>query len=388
MMAEVPARPLTIYLVVGEASGDALGADLIEQMRAAGSIIRPVGLAGPRMREHGMESLFDISDIAVMGFAAVAGRLPRIMRRIGQTADDIIAQRPDMLLLIDSPEFAGRVAQRVRAKMPAMPIVKYICPSVWAWRPGRAPKMKAYLDHILAILPFEPELMERLGGPPASYIGHPLAWTLRDHARPARPKDAPKTLLLLPGSRQSEVSLLLPRIGKTMAILAERGNDWRFVLPAVDHLADRIEAQTADWPVKVEVVRGGAAKQEAFDAADAALAASGTVLLELALQRIPMISIYQLDWLLFRFQFLITGWTAALPNLIVDEAIVPERFNDMFRPGWVARKLEQLMDADSLDRRIQLEGFERVSTAMRRDEPPGQTAARILLDMLDGKNPA
>ena len=175
---------------------------------------------------------------------------------------------------------------------------------------------------------------------------------------------------------------------KTVDILAERGNDWRFVLPAVDHLAEMIEAHTSQWRVPVELVRGEEGKRAAFESADAALAASGTVLLELGLYRVPMVSIYKLDWLIYLFRFLITGWSAALPNLITDEAFIPERMNDMVRPGWLARKLEALMDTDSHDRRQQLEGFARMADAMRLDEAPGAVAARQLLAMLDKKTPA
>lgn len=388
-MAEPANAPRRIYFVVGEESGDALGADLIEQMRAINPAVEAVGLGGKRMKALGLAPLFNISDIAVMGFAGVAARLPLLMRRIRQTANDVLAKQPDMLVLIDSPEFARRVAKRVRAKRPDMPIVKYICPSVWAWRPGRAPGMKAYLDHILAILPFEPQVLSELDGPPASYIGHPLAWQFRDYKPSARRAgDRKKTLLLLPGSRGNEAKLLLPDFKRTVEILAERGNDWRIVLPAVDHLAAMIEDHTSDWQMPVEIVRGEEAKYDAFESADVALAASGTVLLELALYRVPMISVYKLDWLLYLFRSLITGWSAALPNLITDEAFIPERLNDMVRPGWLARKLEALMETEGGDRKQQLAGFERMVEAMKLDEAPGAVAARKLLAMLETKTPA
>lgn len=377
-MAESVGNSIMTYVVVGEASGDALGADLVSALRQLAPDTRFRGLAGPHMQELGLTSLFDIADISVMGLAAVATRLPKLLRRIGQVADDIIATKPDVLVLIDSPDFNQCVAKRVRARLPGLPIVKYVCPSVWAWRPGRAKTMNKYVDHVLALLPFEPRVLAELGGPPATYVGHPMARRIAVVARAAPSQDP--VLLTLPGSRRSEVRQLLPDIRDTLAIMAERGTKFRAVLPAVPHLRSEIERAVATWPVKPEIVSGEDAKAEAFANADAALAASGTVLLELALYRIPTISIYRLDWLMHLFRHLITGWTAALPNLITDEAFLPERVGDMIRPGWLARALETLMQ-DSLARREQLAGFDKMASLLATDEASGEIAARKVLEL-------
>jgi lipid-A-disaccharide synthase len=375
------ARPKRVYIVVGEASGDILGADLVESLRALAPGVECIGLAGPRMQALGMKSLFDIEDISVMGFAAVFARLPTIFARISATANDIIAKRPDAVVLIDSPDFTHRVAKRVRAKLPGTPIVKYICPSVWAWRPSRAKTMARSIDHVLAILPFEPRLLEQLGGPQASYIGHPMARRMDGVQLPDRRKpEGEKTLLLLPGSRRGEIRLLLDDFRDTLQILHERGNRFRALLPAVPRLEAELREKIAQWPVKPEIVTGENAKHDAFLAADAALATSGTVILELALYKVPVVSIYRLDWLLHRFRFLITGWTAALPNLIADAAIVPERVGDMVRPGWLARAIEGLMQEGSA-RDAQLEGFDLVAARMRQEEPAGMLAARKVLSL-------
>jgi len=378
-----------LYFVVGESSGDALGADIMEQLQVLDSDLCFAGLGGRRMQALGLESLFDITEISVMGLSGIVSRLPAILRRIKQTANDVIRQKPDMLILIDSPEFSQRVAQRVRKELPGLPVVKYVCPSVWAWRPGRARKLSAYIDHILAILPFEPRVLSELGGPDATYVGHPLSWRMRGERKPNPiPAKGEKTLVLLPGSRRSEVKLLLPDFEQVVSILAERGNALRLMLPAVDHLADDIAEQVSGWAIVPEVVTGEAAKQRAFGEAHAALAASGTVLLELALNRIPMVSIYRVDWLMRNFRFLFVGWTAALPNLIADEAIVPERVEEMVRPGWVARTLEALLNEKDPQRVAQLEGFERMALNMRLDEAPGKKAAQVVLDILEQKTPA
>jgi lipid-A-disaccharide synthase len=371
-----------IYFIVGESSGDALAADLIDSFSMLGHDFQFLGLAGEKMQARGARSLFDISAISIMGLSGVIAKLPSIYSRIRQTVNDIADKQPDAIVLVDSPEFSFRVARRVKARFPEIPIIKYVCPSVWAWRPKRARTMKNYLDHILAILPFEPELLDRLGGPSATYIGHPLAWALRGRRHDRRnTSEKEKIVLLLPGSRRNEIRLLLPDFADTLAILVARNKHVRVVLPAVPHLADEIRTATAKWPVQPEIVIGEQGKLEAFDRADVALAASGTVLLELALHNIPMVSIYRLDWLMQRFRFLITGWSAALPNLITDETIIPERMNDMIRPGWLARALEALMH-DGLARERQLDGFRRMQKTMQQEEAPGILAARKIISMM------
>ncbi len=379
-MADQQGR-LRVYLTVGEASGDVLGADLMEALRHLHPKVEFHGLGGPKMQALGLQSLFDIEAISVMGFSAVVARLPTILERISRTARDIVEKNPDIVVLIDSPDFTHRVAKKVRAKLPAIPIVKYICPSVWAWRSGRAKTMSSHIDHVLAILPFEPKLLAELGGPPATYIGHPMARRMAGVFVPERkvPSER-KTLLLLPGSRRSEISLLLEDFRKTIEILAERGNNYRLVLPAVPKLEAVLRERIASWKVKPEIVCGEAAKIEAFTEADAALATSGTVLLELALFKVPMISIYRLDWLLRRFSFLITAWTAALPNLIADEAFIPERMEEMVRPAWLARAIEDLMESGPARDR-QLLGFDTVIAKMQQDEPPGFIAARKIIEL-------
>ncbi len=376
------AGPL-VYIVVGEESGDALGAELVSALRQLAPGARFAGLAGPRMQALGLSSLFDIHDIAVMGLAAVVARLPTLLARIRRVADDIIATRPDILVLIDTPEFSQRVARRVRAGASNIPIVKYVCPSIWAWRPGRARVLARCVDHILAILPFEPALLAELGGPPATYVGHPAAGLIgRIAPRPVPAKEP--IVLVLPGSRRSVVRTLMPDIRRSLDIFFARGNRARIVLPTVARLEPEIRHLVADWTVQPQILVGEAAKRQAFRDADVALAASGTVLLELALHKVPTISIYRLDWLMHLFRGLITGWTAALPNLITDSTFLPEKVGDMIRPGWLARAIEELAQAGPA-RDAQLQGFERMAAAMRLEEAPGIMAARAILEVMDEK---
>ncbi|MFL5200761.1 MAG: lipid-A-disaccharide synthase, partial [Microvirga sp.] len=179
-------KPLTIWIVSGEESGDQLGAKLMRSLKArfGGERLRFGGVGGHAMGKEGLKSLFPLEEIAVMGFSAVIARLPSILKRIRFTADAAVAANPDMLIIIDSPDFTHRVAKAVRQRAPQIPIIDYVSPSVWAWRPGRASKMRAYVDHLLALLPFEPAAHRRLGGPPTTYVGHPLIERLAE-IRPA-----------------------------------------------------------------------------------------------------------------------------------------------------------------------------------------------------------
>ena len=333
------------------------------------------------MQARGLKSLFEIDELSIMGFTGVLRNLPRLFRRIRQTVKDVIANEPDVLLLIDSPEFSYRVARRVKQKRPHIKTIKYVAPSVWAWRPGRAERIATYIDHVLAILPFEPELMRNLGGPETSYVGHPLASEIPDIKSSKRRKtSSPPRLLILPGSRRSETNRLLPFLKETMEILKKRGNEFDITLPAVSRLEPEIRELTRNWPYQVNVVAGDGEKKKAFQTADLALAASGTVTLELALFKVPMISIYKLDFVAMRLRHLLTGWTASLPNLIADYPVVPERFNEYAHPHYVARMVERLCQ-DGQERNLQLEGFDLIEKRLSKESPDGLVAARKILEI-------
>ncbi|MFK5979158.1 MAG: lipid-A-disaccharide synthase [Rhizobiaceae bacterium] len=382
-MAKFPKKtlPLKVYFVMGEQSGEDLAVDLLDAFDDMGVPVEPLGLGGDKLQKRGLDSLFDVTDLSVIGISGVIGKLPTIIKRVRQTVEDIMDKRPDVILLIDSPDFGYAVAKRVRKRKADIPIVKYICPSVWGWRPGRAPKMRVFIDHVLAILPFEPEVMKKLDGPNTTYIGHPLMRLIAKNAKRKNviPK-SPANLLVLPGSRKSEISRLLPVIRDTLSKLKERGNVFEAVLPAVDHLAEEIRASVAEWPVKPEIVTGDDARVAAFSKADAAIAASGTVTLELALFKVPMISIYKLDPVMMIARKFMYAWTASLPNLIADGAVVPEQFNEFANSNLISRQIEQLL-VKGPARNAQLEGFEIVAKNMQQSERPGLIAARKILEI-------
>ena len=222
--------PLKIAVIAGEVSGDLLGGDLIAALKQRYSgPVELVGVGGEALEAQGLRSLFDYSELSIMGITQVLMRLPRMISLIRQTASAIIAARPDALLIIDSPDFTHRVAKRVRKALPNLPIINYVCPSVWAWKEYRAKAMLSYVDHVLAVLPFEPEVMQRLGGPKTSFVGHRLASEpnllgvrAERQARGTLPEGAPRTIMLLPGSRGFEIRNLLPVFGQSMQELATR----------------------------------------------------------------------------------------------------------------------------------------------------------------------
>jgi lipid-A-disaccharide synthase len=385
---------LKMAVVAGEVSGDLLGGDLVRALKARVGTVTLVGVGGEALEEQGLVSLFDYSELSIMGVSQVLRQLPKLLMRIRQTARAIVAARPDVLVIIDSPDFTHRVARLVRAEMPDLPIVDYVCPSVWAWKPERAPRMRPYVDHVLALLPFEPEAMVTLNGPETTYVGHRLAsdadvLTVR-RAQQAKAEtrggagEAAPTCLILPGSRGSEIDRLLPLFREAVEILGARSPGIRFLLPTVPRQVARVTGMVSTWSVPVEVVAGAAAKWEAFARADVAMAASGTVILELGLCGIPVVSNYKADWLIRMMHKRIRIWTANLPNLIADYVIVPEYFNESIRPGALARWMERL-SADTPERLAMLAGFETVWSLMHTEITPGDRAAQVVLTTIEEK---
>ena len=380
-------RTPTIWLVAGEESGDQLGAKLMRALKDRLGDVAFKGVGGHAMEREGLASLFPLSDIAVNGISAVIRRLPSILRRIGQTAQAVAADRPDALVVIDSPDFTHRVARRVRRRLPDLPILNYVSPSVWAWRPGRAPRMRAYVDHVLALKPFEPAAHARLGGPPCTYVGHPLIERLSE-LRPAagerRPLgEGPVELLVLPGSRRTEVSRLMEPFGAALARVKEAfPHPLSITLPAVAHLAPEIEAAAKRWPVAPRIVIGEAEKHAAFRRAHAALAASGTVTLELALSGVPMVVAYRVSKIEEQLRHVITVPSIVLANLILGENVVPERIQWDCTPEKLAQTLLPLL-ADTAERRRQAEAFARLDALMSTGaESPSEIAARIVCEVM------
>ncbi|HEV2507961.1 lipid-A-disaccharide synthase [Bosea sp. (in: a-proteobacteria)] len=383
-------RPFRLFIVAGEASGDALGARFVARLRdVLGD--RPLelsGIGGEALIAEGLHSAFPQEDIAVMGFGPVVARLPLLLRRMADAARAAAAFKPDLLLTIDAPDFSLRVARKVRRLAPAVPIAHWVCPSVWAWRQGRARRMKPHVDRILALLPFEPAALERLGGPETVYVGHPLIERLQeyrpgpDEAARRSETDAP-TILVLPGSRRSEIRHLLPPFGEAVALVAKQLPRARFVLPAVPRLVEAITQLTADWRGKPEIVTGETAKLAAFREARAALAASGTVTLELALAQVPTVAAYRgAAWEAALARRLIKLPSVILPNLIIGESVVPEFIQDEASPQALAGALLAAI-ADGPARQRQLDGFASVEQSMRSAGPsPAANAVDAALALL------
>jgi len=385
-------KPLTVWLIAGEESGDQLGAKLMPALKTAlgDTPVTFAGVGGEAMAAQGLRTLFPLSDIAVMGIGAVVARLPSIVQRVYRTVDAIVQGRPDAVVIIDSPEFTHAVAKRVRRRLPSLPIINYVSPSVWAWRPGRARKMRAYVDHVLALKPFEPDAHQRLGGPPCTYVGHPLIERL-DELRPKRGErpgidQDPINLLVLPGSRRSEIGRLMEPFGATLGVLASRmARRLRPIVPAVAHLADEIEERSRAWPVKPEIVRGDGAKYAAFRSAHAALAASGTVSLELALSGVPMVVAYKVSRLEEQLKYLLTVPSIVLANLILGENVIPERIQWDCTPEKLTEALLPLL-SDTPERRAQLAAFARLDDLMSTgEESPSARAARIVRETIEAR---
>jgi lipid-A-disaccharide synthase len=313
--------------------------------------------------------------------------LPMILRRIRETADAVTRASPDILVIIDSPDFTHRVARRVRARDPSIPIVDYVSPSVWAWRSGRARAMAGYVDHVLALLPFEPEAYRRLHGPPCSYVGHPLTEQIGS-LRPGideqkRRDEAPPVLLVLPGSRRSEIRHHMLAFGVTLSRLAAGGVPYELILPTMPHLLEAVREGVKRWKVKPRIVVGEQEKRAAFRIAHAALAKSGTVTLELALAGVPMVAAYRAGaveaWIMRR---MIQSNSVILANLVIGENVVPEFIQQDCTSKKLSPALHEILQ-DTPARRRQVEAFAKIDTIMSTgNQPPSVRAADIVLAAL------
>jgi lipid-A-disaccharide synthase len=390
MKHDPPTRSLSIYIVAAEESGDALGVALARALEAqGGGAVKLSGVGGRAMGAAGIASPFPIDELSLIGLNAIPRRLPMILRRIRETADAIVAAHPDALVIIDSPDFTHRVARRVRRAAPSIPILDYVSPSVWAWRPGRARAMRDYVDCVLAILPFEPTAHLRLGGPPCIYVGHPLierVAELRPNADEARRRLAdPPLVLLLPGSRSGEIAQHIAIFGDAIARVAARVGPIEVVLPTMLHLAKQVREAVAGWAVAPRIVIDPAEKSAAFHTARAALAASGTVTLELALAGVPTVAAYRLSLIEGLVAWLI-GLRARLAsfilaNLVLGENAIPEFLQRDCTPERLAESLLPLL-SDTPQRLRQVEAFGRLDRIMAPGAAvPSAMAAAIVLDV-------
>jgi lipid-A-disaccharide synthase len=374
-----------IFLIATEESGDRLGAGLMKVLRQRlGDAVRFEGIGGRAMAQEGLQSRFPIEQLSIIGLAAVVKQLPMLLRRIRETAEAVIEASPDILVIIDSPDFTHRVARQVRARDPSIPIVNYVSPTVWAWRPGRARAMLGYVDHVLALLPFEPAAYRRLRGPPCSYVGHPLLeqiGSLRpDAAEQQRRNQSPPVLLVLPGSRRSEIGHHMAVFGETLGLVDV---PFELILPTMPHLQEAVAAAVQDWPVRPKIVIGEQEKRAAFRVAHAAFVKSGTATLELALAGVPMVAAYRAGsieaWIIRRA---IRSSSVILANLVIGENVVPEFIQQDCTPQKLAPALREILSETPLRRR-QVEAFAGLDAIMSTgDQSPSTRAADIVLATL------
>ncbi len=380
---------MRFFLVAGEPSGDALGAALMAGLKALAPGVTFEGVGGPLMQAEGLSSRFPMEELSVMGIWEVLPRYRALKRRIAETAAAVATSGPDAMITIDSPDFCLRVAHAARTLRPDLRTIHYVAPSVWAWRPGRAAKMAPDIDHVLALLPFEPPYMQA-AGIGCDFVGHPVVAAPRATAAEAEAfrethmigPDQP-LVLCLPGSRQSEVARLGARFDEALMRLRDREPALRVVLPTVHGVVGMVRAMAARWPVAPIVVESAADKRAAFAAANLALAASGTVSLELAASRVPMVIAYDVARLSRPiFRLLLRVDTVTLVNLVSKTRSVPEFIGADCRPGPIAAALSRLLE-DPGARAEQLAAMELTMQQLGEGgEPPGLRAARAVLAAL------
>ena len=375
---------MKLYLIAGEASGDALGAALLAGLKSLRPDLQVRGIGGPLMQAEGLHSLFPMDELSVMGLAEVLPKYAHLKRRIREAAADVLAAAPDALITIDSPDFVLRVARIVRTARPDLRTIHYVAPSVWAWRPGRAAKMAHVIDHVLALLPFEPPYMTA-AGMTCDFVGHPVVSAPRASAAEAQafradPGGGGPLVLALPGSRRGEVARLAPVIGGVLDRVRAVHPQVQVVLPTLRSVAAMVEDLTADWPVRPRIIEAPEAKRAAFAAADVAIAASGTVSLELAANGVPMVIAYDMHpvtmWLMQRMARVDT---VTLVNLVSDTRVVPEFLGDRCTADLIAPALLGLIGpgpAREAQRAAMRLTMERLGEG---GDPPGLRAARSVL---------
>lgn len=383
---------MKVFLVAGEMSGDKLGGALMAGLKQLVPEVSFEGIGGPAMQAQGLDSLFAMDELSVMGIAEVLPRYRHLKRRIAQTAEAVVAARPGVLITIDSPDFSLRVAKIVKARS-EIRTVHYVAPTVWAWRAGRAGKMAKMIDQVLALLPFEPPYMEA-AGMRCDFVGHPVvADPVANDAEVLELRetnglgDAP-LLLALPGSRRGEVSRLGPVFGQTLANVLKARPDLKVVLPTTASVAGLVRETVRDWPLEVVVLDprdkspevAARKKRAAFRAADVALAASGTVSLELAAAGTPMVIAYDLNWLTRKIAgMMLKVDTFTLVNLISGTRVVPELIAENCRPDLIAPAVLDVLENPGEQAAAMAETMQALGLG---GEAPGLRAARAVLDGL------
>lgn len=392
-MTEAP----LVYLVAGEASGDVLGARLIAALRAMRPDLRFAGVGGERMAEQGFESLFPMRELALMGLLEVLPNLRRLARRLDETVADIAARRPAVLVTIDAPSFALRVAARARPA--GVPVVHYVAPQVWAWKPWRVRKIARQVDRILALLPFEAPFFEK-AGIPVSFVGHPVLESGADRGDAARFRARhgigaeERVVLVMPGSRRTEVTRLLPIFGEALRRTEAHRPGLRPVVPLAGPVEEAVRAGTASWSPAPILVRDVAEKYDAFAAAresgGVGLIKSGTSSLEVSLAGVPMAVGYRVNPVTAEIvRRIIKVRFASIVNLLADAEVIPEYIQENCTPGKLSAELVRLL-TEPAARARQEEGFARLLQQLRPGPGllPSEAAARVVMAEIGARAPS
>lgn len=379
-------HPMKVFIIAGEVSGDRLAGALMGGLRTLVPEVTFEGVGGDQMRAQGLRSLFPMDELSLMGIVEILPKYFHLKARIRQTAEAVVAAAPDVLITVDSPDFCLRVARLVKA-VQSVKAVHYVAPTVWAWRPGRAAKMATVIDHVLALFPFEPPYMQA-AGMTCDFVGHPVVaepvateTQAADFRAATGIGDAP-LILALPGSRRGEVTRLAAPFGAALARVLAARPEARIVIPCAAPVAGLVRDLTAQWPgapVLIDPAQDpeGHQKRAAFRAADVALAASGTVSLELAANRTPMVIAYDMNWITRKIaQRMLTIDVATLVSLVSDTRVIPEFIGERCQPGPIADAVVRVMDAPDAQDAAMAIAMERLGQG---GEPPGMRAARSVL---------
>ena len=371
---------MRVFVIAGEASGDKLGAALMAGLSGL-TDVKFDGVGGPLMAEQGLVSRFPMDELTVMGLAEILPKYRALKARVHQMAQAVLDSKPDVLITIDSPDFCLRVAKLVKAGSDIR-CVHYVAPTVWAWRPKRAAKMARHIDQVLALFPFEPPLMQA-AGMRCDFVGHPVVTDpIASQVEAAAWDGDGPLVMLLPGSRRGEIARLLPRFGLAAALIAQARPDVRFALPTTANVYDGVVAGVAEWDAPVSVLDADQKdeKRGLFAAADVALAASGTVSLELAANDTPMVIAYDMAWLSRTIiSRLLLVDTVTLVNLVSDSRVIPEFVGKDCVAAPIAAAVLSVLDDPTAQHAAMSDTMDKLG---RGGDAPGVRAARAVLDGL------
>jgi len=379
-----------IFLLAGEASGDALGGKLMQSLQQKQSNnIRFSGVGGPRMSEKGLTSIFPMEELSLIGFVEIIPHIPHLLKRIDLVVDTILEQKPDVVVTIDAPAFNKRVAKKLRKKGCTIPLVHYVAPTVWAYKPKRAEKMAKLFDHLLVILPFEPPFFEK-EGLATTYIGHPIVeesvsdgdgHSFRDQHN--IPPESP-TICIMPGSRNGELKRLLPVISNTVDIVQDKFSDLHVIILATSRFEKRLQEETTSWSAPVTVTSNISDRANAIAACDIALAKSGTGTLELAIAKLPMVVMYKVNpisaWMLKR---MIRVPYVNLINLVLNQPAIPELLQENCTAEKLSASLLKLLDSAEAQEE-QKQAMHQAMTQMGYNQSPAPSdrAADAILNII------